>query len=401
MTSRSVLLAGFAALPACYVGLEGDAHEGTTVATTGTSSASSGGPVDPTANTTPNTSGPTTSADLTTTSPVTATMPGTTDMSGGTGATTGGLDTGDASASAPGTSEPGTTEPGTTEPGTTGMTSTDTGDPPPDEAAMLCARWNGDRAQLGEGTWSGDVNSCNKGGVSADGLANTLRLVNLYRFIADLPPVVEDPARSGKAQSCALMMHANGTLNHFPPMNWKCWAAEGSEAAGQSNIAGAPGVFGIDLYMVDVGNETTIGHRRWILSNSLGPIGMGSTSQYSCLLVIGGNGNVGKAWTAWPPPGLVPLQAMHVPTVGWSDVDKAGWSVQSDSVDLGAATVSVKEGGADKPVAVNVLGQGYGSSQAIRFVPQGWAVEAGKTYDVTLGNVSQPIAYSVTIVDCG
>jgi len=37
----------------------------------------------------------------------------------------------------------------------------------------------------------------------------------------------------------------------------------------------------------------------------------------------------------------------------------------------------------------------------VRMVPQGWAVQAGKTYDVTLGNVSQPIAYSVTIVDCG
>ncbi|HEY0136145.1 MAG TPA: CAP domain-containing protein, partial [Nannocystis sp.] len=385
---RSVLLAGFVALPACYVGLDGEPPEGTTLATsTGGAGTSTGAASDPTASSAAPTGEPTTGAEHTSTGPVTATVPGTTDMSGGTGGTTG-LDTG---------GEPGTSEPGTTEPGTTGMT----GDPPPDEAAMLCARWNDDRAQLGEGTWSGDVDSCNKGGVSADGLANTLRLVNLYRFIADLPPVVEDAARSGKAQSCALMMHANGTLNHSPPMNWKCYAAEGAEAAGQSNIAGAPGVFGIDLYMVDDGNTTTIGHRRWILSNSLGPIGMGSTSQYSCLLVIGGNGNAGKAWTAWPPPGLVPLQAMHVPTVGWSDVDKAGWSVQSDSIDLGGATVSVTEGGVDRPVAVNVLGQGYGSTHAIRFVPQGWAVEAGKTYDVTLGNVSQPIAYSVAIVDCG
>jgi hypothetical protein len=393
MTPRSALLAGFVGLPACYVGLGEDALEGTTLATdAGNDGASTGGPAGPTASTAAQTGDPTTGPEPASTGPVTATAPGTTDMSGGTDGTTGGLDT---------SGEPGTSD-------TTGMTSTtgstgmtETGDPPPDEAAMLCARWNGDRAQLGEGTWSGDVNSCSEGGVSADGVANTLRLVNLYRFIADLPPVVEDPARSGKAQSCALMMHANGALSHSPPMNWKCYAAEGAEAAGQSNIAGAPGVFGIDLYMVDDGNATTIGHRRWILSNSLGPIGMGSTAQYSCLLVIGGNGDAGKAWTAWPPPGLVPLQAMHVPTVGWSDVDKTGWSVQSDSIELGGATVSVKEGGVDRPVAVNALGQGYGSTHAVRFVPQGWAVQAGKTYDVTLGNVSQPIAYSVTIVDCG
>jgi hypothetical protein len=97
----------------------------------------------------------------------------------------------------------------------------------------------------------------------------------------------------------------------------------------------------------------------------------------------------------------VPLQAMHVETVGWSDVDAAGWSVQSDSIELGAATVSVKEGGVDRPVTVNGLGANYGSSSAVRFVPKGWKVEAGKTYDVVLGNVSQAIAYSVTIVDCG
>jgi len=400
MSPRSVLFAGFAALPGCYVGLAEDASD----ASSGTTMASAtSGPVDPTAtnpSTTPGTASspdPTTGGELSTDtdSPVTVTMPGTTDMSGGTGDTT----TGDPVTTDPVTGDP-TTDPATTDP-VTGDPMTDTGDPPLDEMAQLCARWNDDRAQLGEGTWSGAVNGCNKGSVSADGLANTLRLVNLYRFIADLAPVTEDPARSASAQSCALMMHANGTLNHSPPMSWKCYAAEGAGSAGQSNIAGAPGVFGIDLYMVDFGNETTIGHRRWILSNSLGPIGMGSTSEYSCLQVIGGNGNAGKAWTAWPPPGLVPLQAMHVPTIGWSDVDKAGWSVQSDSIDLSGATVSVKEGGADKPVAVNVLGQGYGSTHAVRMVPQGWAVQAGKTYDVTLGNVSQPIAYSVTIVDCG
>ena len=266
---------------------------------------------------------------------------------------------------------------------------------------MLCARWKGDRAQLGEGTWSGEVNSCKKGAVSEEGLENTLRLVNLYRFIAGLAPVTEDPARSESAQACALMMHANGALNHSPPMNWKCWTAEGSGSAGKSNISSTPGVLGVDLYMVDPGNETTIGHRRWILSNSLGPIGMGSTSQNSCLQVIGGSGDAGKAYMPWPSAGLVPLQALHVPTIGWTDVDKTGWSVQSDSIDLGAATVSVTEGGVDLPVAVNVLGQNYGSTYALRFVPQGWAVAAGKTYKVVLGNVSQPIAYEVTVVDCG
>lgn len=194
-----------------------------------------------------------------------------------------------------GTTDAMTTGPGTTDAMTTdAMTTDDTSDPPPDEAALLCQRWNGDRANLGEGGWSGDAGSCNKGAVTQDGRDNALRLVNLYRWIADLPPVVEDAGKTGTAQSCALMMHANGQLSHAPPANWKCYSADGAAGAGTSNISGGPGVFSVDLYMIDFGNETTMGHRRWILSNSLGPLGLGSTSQYSCMLVIGGGGNAGK-----------------------------------------------------------------------------------------------------------
>jgi hypothetical protein len=151
--------------------------------------------------------------------------------------------------------------------------------------------------------------------------------------------------------------------------------------------------------MVDYGNETTMGHRRWLLSNTLGPVGIGSTSEMSCLFVIGGQGDAGAPWLAWPPPGLVPYDAMYVPTIGWSSVDEAGWSVQSDSIDVTNAQVTVTESGVNKPVAVNGLGDYYGSMYAVRFVPQGWSVEVGKTYDVALSVGG--IAYSVTIVDCG
>jgi len=42
-----------------------------------------------------------------------------------------------------------------------------------------------------------------------------------------------------------------------------------------------------------------------------------------------------------------------------------------------------------------VLGKNDGSSHAVRFVPQGWTVEPGKTHEVELSNVAQPIRYSV------
>lgn len=264
--------------------------------------------------------------------------------------------------------------------------------------ALLCARWNGDRADLGEGTWSGSVNGCSAGDISADGRANALKLVNLYRFIAGLPAVGTDAERDQKAQACALMMDANNELSHMPPMNWACYTANGAQAAGNSNISPTPGVEGVDLYMADPGNATTFGHRRWILSGSLGPIGLGSTSSHSCMWVIGGSGpGEPAAFTAWPSPGLFPIQAM---TASYDSVDKTGWTIQSSSVDLSGAQVTVTDAGQNKPVKVTQLANYYGSTYAISVSPQGWTSQAGHTYAVSVAGVSQAISYQVQMVDC-
>lgn len=264
-------------------------------------------------------------------------------------------------------------------------------------ADMVCQRWSADRADLGEGTWSGSVASCDPGDVSADGRANALKLVNLYRSVAGLPPVTNDATRDQKAQACALMMHANNQLSHTPPMSWTCYSADGAEGAGNSNISGTAGVAGVDLYMADPGNETTMGHRRWILSGSLGPIGLGSTSGYSCMWVIGGGGSEDRPFTAWPSAGVFPIQAM---SASFAPVDQTGWTIQSSTIDLSGAVVSVTDGGEDRPMAVTQLAGGYGSTYAIRMVPQGWTSQAGHTYSVSVSGTSEPISYQVTMVDC-
>lgn len=379
------------ALAGCYSGLDPNQTAGPSDMSSGTASGAdgTGGEV----------TGPATSSP---------TDPGTTQTTGGADPTL---------TSGPGTGDPATTDPATststtgvdettgpgpvdTGPDTTTTGGTTTGDPPPDEAAMVCQRWNGDRADMNEGTWSGDAGACTKGDTGAPGRENARKLVNLYRALAGLPAVTEEPTWSGKAQACALMMHANGQLSHSPPMNWQCYAAEGAEAAGKSNISSTPGVVGIDLYMVDPGNPTTIGHRRWILSNSLGPIGLGSTSGYSCLWVIGGQGNAGKAWTAWPPAGIVPLEAIHVPEIPWSNVDETGWTIQSDSIDVSKAQITITEGGADRPIKLTPLLSGYGSQFAVSMIPQGWTTQAGKTYTVQVNGVPQPFSYDVQVVQC-
>jgi len=253
------------------------------------------------------------------------------------------------------------------------------------------------RDNLTAGSWTGSTASCDAGSYSAAGISSTLDSINLYRELAGLPAVSDSAERNAAAQECALMQQAAGYLNHYPQPGAPCYTASGASAAGQSNLAMAESVAAVDMYMEDPGNSTTLGHRRWLLSNGLGPVGVGSTSGASCLWVLYGSGGGTERWTAWPPPGLFPYQAV---STSYSSIDATGWSIQSDSVNLNSATVTVRSGGQELPVAVSSLLANYGSSYAISIIPQGWSSQAGVVYEVELGGVSEAIAYEVEMVDC-
>jgi len=261
----------------------------------------------------------------------------------------------------------------------------------------MCDRWNADRADLDEGSWSGSVSQCDAGDISDAGRANALKLVNLYRFMAGLAPVATSPTRDQGAQECALMMDANNQTSHSPPNDWLCYTSDGDEAAGKSNIIPTPGVEAVDHYMTDRGSATTMGHRRWILSNSLGPIGLGSTSGASCMWTIGGSGSGGNEWTAWPPPGKFPVEAVAPQGIS---IDDTGWTIQSSDASLNGAQVSIKDDGNDRPVTVTNLLSNYGSLYAIRMVPQGWTTTAGHTYEVSVTGIDSPFNYQVEVVAC-
>ncbi|MEM9460765.1 MAG: CAP domain-containing protein [Myxococcota bacterium] len=295
----------------------------------------------------------------------------------------------------PGSSDgPTSGEPGDESSGSSGDS------PDPNEVEQMCRRWTADRANMNEGNWSGSVAACDPGDISAEGRANALRLVNLHRWLVGLPEVTTDPSRDSMAQACALMMHANGSLSHNPPMGWNCYSGDGATAAGSSNISTGPGVMSVDLYMVDPGNATTLGHRRWILSNSAGPVGLGSTSDYSCMWVLGGSGVGNNEWTAWPSPGPFPFEAIS--PLGFASLDETGWSVQSDTIDLNGASVTITAGGEARPVTVTNLAAGYGSGWAISMVPQGWTAQPDTTYHVRVEGIpGGAIEYDVQIVACG
>jgi uncharacterized protein YkwD len=277
---------------------------------------------------------------------------------------------------------------------------TDDGTTPPDRPSTLssaeavCARWNSDRAELEEPTWSGG-GDCDPGDIDAEGRARVLRQVNLYRALAGLAPVELDEQYNVLAQACSALMDANQTIDHVPPDSWTCYSYDGSKGAGESNLATAPALAAIDLYMGDNGNETTMGHRRWILQNGLGPFGVGSTDQFSCLHVLGSHTVGPSPWTAWPPPGFFPIQVA-------STLTPVGWSFHNHALKtLEGASVQVTHDGETLPVDSWPLEGGYGGSEAIAFRPDGWSVQAGKTYTVTIDGIDAPVTYTVEVIDCG
>jgi MYXO-CTERM domain-containing protein len=269
-------------------------------------------------------------------------------------------------------------------------------------AADVCQRWTADRADLSEGTSTADATSCTVGTWGAPGPANSLRLVNLYRFIAAMPAVTEDPSFDAFAQSCALLQAANSSagLSHTPDAAAACFSTMAQTGSMHSSICSGQGVACIDLYMSDKGSAE-LGHRRWVFANYLGPVGFGSvgtggrSATGSCFYQPAGSTNAHFPFVAWPPGGSVPLQAITT-----TQADTAGWSVQSDTIDLNSATATVMDGTTSMPVTVAALPANFGSTYAIRIVPMGWTSQAGHSYAVALGGTSSAVAYTVDVVDC-
>lgn len=274
-----------------------------------------------------------------------------------------------------------------------------------DRQTQVCLRWTCDRTDMNEGTWSGNVAACMPGDLTVSARANALKLLNTYRFIADLPPVMTSATRDVAAQECGLMQDAANMLSHTPDAGAPCYTVNGATASGNSNISTAPAVRSIDLYMSDFGNAANMGHRRWFLSNQLGPVGIGGTTGGSCHWVLGGSGTANKRFVGWPPAGPVPLQAIAIPTVGAANsVDRTGWTLQTYATadSLTNATITVTDNGVNMPVTITALGANYGSRSAIRFVPQGWSSQAGHSYVVTATSTTLtiPIMYTVEVVAC-
>ncbi len=231
--------------------------------------------------------------------------------------------------------------------------------------------------------WNGSASAC-RAGTDADSFtAATLESINWFRRMAGLQVVVEDAAASRSAQNAALMMHAQGSLSHYPSSAWRCHTASGADSAGRSNLTlGVIGPRGVVGQIEDpgAGNEA-LGHRRWLLFPELTHVGVGNTSYASAIEVIGDFGpSVSRSdWVTWPPAGYVP-----------DDVVFDRWSVSyaGGAVDFSRASATVTENGRPVSVTTYPVQNGFGDP-TLGFEVSGINPEAvgDVLYDVTVSNV--------------
>jgi hypothetical protein len=251
--------------------------------------------------------------------------------------------------------------------------------------------------------WNGDVVAGDAGTLGAGYLAAIVARVNAYRWMAGLPGgVTLDPAENAEAQQDALMTAANDQLSHDPPSTWIDYTAAGADAAASSDLyLGLSGTSAIDGFMVDPGdNNTSVGHRRWILYPPTQTMGVGDIpGEADSLYVIQPQAAPVPAVTrvAWPPAGFVP--APLIP-------DR--WSLQApDGSDFSNATVAVTENGVAQQVEIlSNSGANYGGQAIVWDMPDAPAPQPGQqvVYAVQVDNAlingqSQSFSYTTTSFD--
>lgn len=263
--------------------------------------------------------------------------------------------------------------------------------------------------------WAGSVAGCAPGATSAAFKAAVAGRINYFRAMAGVPATVElIDSLSEKAQAAALMMSANGDLDHTPPASWSCYSDTGYQGAGSSNLAlGAYGWGAIDLYMRDPGDGNTfVGHRRWVLHPPIEQMGTGDVPgaagqpAANALAVFGGASNAGagvreaEGFVAWPPRGYVPYTLIY-----------PRWSFSYPGASFAGATVRMRAGGgAALPLTVQPVVNGYGLNTLV-WEPDLSAGGFGGTrppsdlpFEVTIDNVvvggqSRSFSYRVTVID--
>ncbi len=209
-------------------------------------------------------------------------------------------------------------------------------------------------------SWTGNEPACDAGSVPQATKDKIFMRLSYFRKAVGLNnEIAENSSKSEKAQEAALMMHANGTLNHFPPSDWKCFTNDGEQGAKNSLLTSTRNADAIDSYMRDQGSDNyPVGHRRWLLWPRLQEIGVGNTSSYNAVWVLGNPGTRpadAPEFIAWPPEGYLPKQLAY-----------PRWSFSIDKADFTETTISMKvKNGAGVSLEIEELTGIYGDNTIV------------------------------------
>lgn len=277
------------------------------------------------------------------------------------------------------------------------------GSPETRTAAQVCTAWTAaeTRKEPGDG-FTNTPTTCDPGVISRNALDDALARLNFYRWLVGLGPTADDASGNTTGQACAVVSAWNpaGPAAHFPQSTATCYTPAGAGGAGSSNIAwGArDATDAIDLWMIDFGNETTFGHRRWLLNPPLMPVGIGhyrggnNYGSASCISVFGSGGSGPRPdFIAFPPPGFSPT-----PLTQWH------WTIHGN-IPLSGTTVTVTRTGDGMvmPTRLEILQGSYGQATVAVF-RDGWNPVAGQTYHVRLVGTGGlgVVEYDVKPTDC-
>ncbi len=242
--------------------------------------------------------------------------------------------------------------------------------------------------------------------------------VNFYRWLAGLPDdVAEDPVFRVRTQKGAHVLVMLDILNdpvpspHDPPLptGASVWYESdiyggprntGANTGGWLSCASSNVFWGwgtaytpvqtVDGYMDDYGNDTTLGHRRWILyprftKTAFGTV-WGSGVWASNMYVLERPGFTAPTpdfdFVAYPSPGFYPVQCFTGPSALWS------FSANSAKYDLDTNTFATVVRQSDLQsitVTTQIKTAGYGITPTISFNPGESTKD--ETYSVTIHGV--------------
>lgn len=250
--------------------------------------------------------------------------------------------------------------------------------------------------------WSGNAATCSPGNITQAAVTAQANAVNFARQINGLGPVSAvalSDANQANVQRAAVIMEANGALNHNPDSTWKCYTAAGATTASKSNLSlilpSTNPIAAIKSYLDEPGaDNTAAGHRQWLFNPPASVFAFGMTNAASALQVIGlpQNNTANPTWVEWPSNGYFPNTLE--PNGRWSI------SAGNSNTDFTSAAISVTYNGA--AVAVTKYApHTYAKPTLVWQMPS--TISKTGTYTVTISNVKVSgstignYSYSVTL----